>query len=117
MKNARAFKTGTMRSMFGPGPDGEICKSCAFLTYRMLDRKWFKCRAYGTSSSESTDWGCTWPACGLFTYDEDAQLPKGFIPVIESRKHAPRPTEREPELPGQISMVELINAKGSEDDA
>ena len=115
MKNARAYKTGTMRSMFGPGPEGEICKSCAFLTYRMRDRKWYKCRAYGTSSSESTDWGCTWPACGLFTYDESVPLPPGFVPVVESRKHAPRPQKKEQELPGQIGMEELM--KGSENDA
>ena len=116
MKNARAFKTGTMRSMFGPGPDGEICKSCEHLVYHVRDRIYYKCEAYGVSCSESTDWGRTWPTCGLFTIDPDVPLPPGFIPVVESRKHAPRPQEREPELPGQINMEELI-AKGCEDDA
>ena len=116
MKNARAYKTGTMRSMFGPDPDGEICKSCEHLVYLQYSKRYYKCRAYGTSSCESTDWGCTWPACGLFTYDESVPLPPGFIPVVESRKHAPRPKEKEPELPGQIDMEELI-AKGCENDA
>lgn len=113
MKHDRAYKTGTMRSMYGPGPEGEICKSCTHLICHVRDRRWYKCKAYGTSSSEATDWGCTWPTCGLFTYDPDAELPPDFVTVVENRKHASHPKKMEPELTGQIDMEELLDRNNS----
>ena len=42
------------------------CKECCNLVTHTYDKKYFKCTAYGTSSSEATDWAKKWQACGLF---------------------------------------------------
>lgn len=44
------------------------CGDCQFYQRRgHHTRSYGKCLKYGVSHSESTDWGSTWPACGLFT--------------------------------------------------
>ena len=42
------------------------CEDCEhFITIRH-DRLYHKCEMYGVSSSEASDWRCSYPACGLF---------------------------------------------------
>lgn len=56
-----------MRNANGPGPAGVMCKDCRFLIrVGGARRSYAKCRKYGVSSSEATDWREKWPSCGLF---------------------------------------------------
>ena len=61
-----------------------------------------KCRAYGVTRSESTDWRASNMACGLF----NQPLSEQFKPMIERLKHVAR---KKPEGPveGQIEMEGL----------
>lgn len=56
--------------IFGPGPEGARCGSCAFLTANVGSRIYYKCRLRSTSGSASTDHRVRWPACGKYEADE-----------------------------------------------
>lgn len=77
------------------------CKDCPHLIGgEYHDRRYYKCRAYGVSRSEATDWRLSWRACGLIDIPD---LRPDFRPVLERIKHeskkaAPLPIE------GQIKM-------------
>lgn len=61
-------------------------------------RRYYKCKAYGTSHADSTDWAMRWPACGLF----GKPFPMDERPLVERLSYARR---RDPgPVDGQISM-------------
>ena len=88
------------------GRTSNLCNDCPhFRRYMMPSRRTvLKCRAYGVTRSEATDWRANWQACGLF----NQPLPplSLYVPMIERIKHAER---KKPEGPveGQIEMEGL----------
>jgi len=55
-----------MHSEFGESPPNK-CRDCAnLLRIEHHDRTYRKCRVYGISNAESTDWKCGYDACGMF---------------------------------------------------
>jgi hypothetical protein len=58
-------KIKAMHKRYGT-TEGKKCKDCCNLIEHRYAKKYFKCTAYGTSSSISTDWAKKWQACGLF---------------------------------------------------
>lgn len=95
-------KITAMHLEFGVG-SGQ-CKDCPhFVRFEYHNRLYYKCRAYGLSNSEATDWRCKYVACGLInkpTIDE-------FVPMIERLKHGSR-KEPEQTIEGQIGMEDLL---------
>lgn len=95
-------KITAMHLEFGVG-SGQ-CKGCPhFVRFEYHNRLYYKCRAYGLSNSEATDWRCKYTACGL-TYKPTID---DLVPMIERLKHGSR---KEPEQPieGQIGMEGLL---------
>ena len=88
---------------------GLKCVDCPSLHCREFrsGRRVYKCKAYGDSCAESTDWAKSWPACGL----HDKPLPDGHVPLIERLKHSKRVDNRP--VDGQVSMFGG-NENGSE---
>lgn len=92
-------KIAAMHREYGKA-HGLTCKNCPNLEYHEMPsgRRYYKCRAYGTSRADSTDWALRWPACGLYG--------KPFLaderPLVQrlscARRKDPGPIE------GQISM-------------
>lgn len=62
LANTRLAK---MRQTYGRKDDAK-CGECANLIAFRQSRTWFKCKVYGVSSSEASDWRKKWPACGKF---------------------------------------------------
>lgn len=59
-------KNELMRQLFG-ACEGHVCKECSnFTTGRYTDKTLRKCRVYGLTHSEASDWAGRWPACGMF---------------------------------------------------
>ena len=79
---------------------GLKCADCTSLLCREFrsGRRVYKCKAYGDSCADSTDWAKSWPACGL----HGKPLPDGHVPLIERLKHSKRVDNRP--VDGQISM-------------
>ena len=93
-------KIDRMHFLFGKADSGE-CKDCPhFLRHQPTDRHFYKCRAYGLSRSEATDWRVHYPACKLI---ESADLGPYFVPVIERMKHESRKIPERP-IEWQIKM-------------
>lgn len=61
-------RVATMHTLYGDGPPGQTCKDCKELVRtKPHDTGYFKCRVYGFSASEASDWRQKWAACGKFS--------------------------------------------------
>ncbi len=87
-------KIQAMHAMFGKSAG--ICKDCKYFRGSVGGYK--KCRIYGISSSEATDWRMKWPACGL----KDKEY-KGDTPIIEILKHSKKERD-ESQVDGQMEL-------------
>ena len=60
---------------------------------------YFKCRIYGESNAQSTDWAKSWVACGMFGKEWD-----GDVPVIRtlSAEH------EEEQIAGQLNLFDYL---------
>lgn len=98
-------KIEAMHEAYGTRPN--LCKDCAhFRRYMLLSRRTcLKCRAYGVTKSEATDWCANWTACGLFNQHI---RPEQYVPMIDRLKHA---SHKAPDGPvdGQIEMEGLFD--------
>ena len=80
--------------------EGHTCRECSnFVKGKYHDRTLCKCRVYGMTHSEASDWAGRWLACGAFNRDI------GRGPVI--REVIPERKKQEAEntpIEGQISL-------------
>lgn len=79
---------------------GKTCKECCHLEkYRWRGKNYYKCKVYGISNSEATDWRLYYPACGAFNVDalEKRDLYKELW-------HSPKEKKDDEPLKGQISI-------------
>ena len=65
-------KLAYMWGHHGAGPEGQRCKNCVRCGYVQYSKRYWKCSAYGNTSSAATDWRANWPACGIFIEKEKA---------------------------------------------
>ena len=92
-----ARKIDAMHERFGTS--NHLCKGCCHLVKHTHQYVYYKCRAYGLSASEATDWKLSSVACGLY----NKPLPPLFTPVIELLKHTGRKQLDKP-IDGQIGL-------------
>ncbi len=88
-------KIDLMHRQFGKC-DGHTCGECSNLT----EHCYYKCRVYGVTSSEASDWAKRWLACGLFN------KPWGNKPIIRLVRTTRKDKEemQNTQVEGQISM-------------
>ena len=92
-------KIGRMHRAYGMDKS-HVCKDCCnFVRGRYHNRTLKKCKAYGLTHSEASDWANSWTACGLFNKPFE-DIP--FRPMIENRGNGGGDTS-EP-LQGQMEM-------------
>lgn len=89
-------KIDAMYHYFGTGTGR--CENCPHFIKKFCDKTYYKCRMYGDSNAESTDWKRSYTACGLI----DKPLPEDELKVVY-RIVAVK--DNEP-LPGQLSFFE-----------
>ena len=70
-------KIELMHELFGTA-DG-TCGDCSNLVCHIWDKRYYKCKVYGISNSEATDWALRWQACGL----KDKPIQKNRRNVVE----------------------------------
>ena len=92
-------KIDLMHRLFGVS-DGHACREGSnFVKGKYHDRTLCKCRVYGMTHSEATDWAGRWQACGAFNRTLNRQ------PVVREvrpeRKH--KEADNTP-MDGQISF-------------
>lgn len=81
--------------------EGHTCGECSNLvTSTPTGRTFYKCRAYGVTGSEASDWAKRWQACGLFNKQWTGK------PLIRTIKPVRTTTEEAQLIPldGQMSM-------------
>ena len=87
-------KIDKMHELFGKSEG--CCSECKHLvTYEYRDKRYKKCKIYGVTNSESSDWRLKNRACGLLNQEY-----AGDIPIIRLIT----PDRGEDQIQGQISM-------------
>ena len=92
-------KVDAMREVYGKSE--HLCKECCHLLKIAHSKPHYKCKAYGISQSEATDWRAKWTGCGLFNAPID-----GLIPVFD-RLSEWREND-DGVIDGQIEMGDLL---------
>ena len=81
--------------------EGHVCGECS----NLIEGSWGykKCKVYGDTSSQASDWAKRWLACGMF----NKKYTGG--PIIELVRRSPRkdPAAIEEPLEGQITLEEV----------
>jgi hypothetical protein len=75
------------------------CADCTNLCVYTANKTWYKCAAYGTSSSAATDWTKKWAACGLYGKPLEAD----HVPLI---KRLTSTKQQEKPIDGQMTFLE-----------
>lgn len=88
-------KIDLMYEMFGRGEG--YCKDCKhFDTYQHHDYQYSKCKIYGVTSSEATDWKQKYEACGLFNKDYEGDVE--IVKLVSGNR------SKEEQVQGQMSL-------------
>jgi len=92
-----------MHRLFGK-TEGHSCRECSNLVKVYAnDRPLSKCKVYGETSSEASDWVQRYQACGMFGKQWDrGPIIRTVAPERKDRKQESAPIE------GQISMDGII---------
>lgn len=53
-------------ALFGKGPDGTLCKTCAHLFYFSRSHRYYKCKLRNVTHGAKTDHLVRWPACAKY---------------------------------------------------
>ena len=95
------IKIELMHKIFGRDA-GRKCKNCSNITrgYHSNTRV-TKCKIYGNTLSEATDWVNNYVACGMFNKEYTE------TPIIELKKHYKKEVESKP-MQGQMELKEEI---------
>ena len=81
--------------------EGHACRECSNLVEEPYHGKMYrKCKVYGLTNSEASDWAKRWPACGMFnkTY-KGRMVIEAVKPVRTNKEEAQRI-----ELEGQMKL-------------
>ena len=93
-------KIDLMHRQFGKC-EGHTCRECSNLIHiRAGDRPLTKCKVYGETSSEASDWTQRWQACGMFNKPWDGGP---IIQLVQPSRKDKEEAQNTP-LEGQISM-------------
>ena len=93
-------KIDLMHQMHGKAESHE-CRDCSnLITGRYHDKTFRKCKVYGLTHSEASDWAMKYVACGMFNKQYSGR------PIIELVKHNSSRSVAEEPLDGQIKMEE-----------
>ena len=96
-------KIEIMYQLFGK-TEGHCCRECSNLEkVRANDRPLSKCKVYGCTNSEASDWTQRYQACGMFN------KPWNKEPIIRQGRQKKTGREEDPIEPieGQITMEDL----------
>lgn len=91
-------KIEAMHQLFGY-EDG-FCKDCS--NFSEKKNEYFKCKIYGKTRSEATDWRKSYTACGLFNKEYS-----GDVEIIEYLNRGKKAANDE-QIPGQMSIEDFI---------
>ena len=86
--------------------DGVSCRTCPHLEVHAkedLSRIWYKCRMYGESASQATDWRCGSEACGAFRIDPAEAKKRGIYGEVFKKWYG-RKRPKSSKTRGQIAM-------------
>ena len=95
-------KLALMHRFFGV-LDGHTCRECStFINGKYHDKVFCKCKVYGLTHSEATDWAGRWMACGAFNRTISRKpIVREVIPERKRQEVGNTPID------GQISLEEL----------
>lgn len=86
-------KIELMHSLYGK--TNKPCVQCPhFVGFRFGNKNVYKCRIYGITNSEASDWRMSWCGCGLFGKETEA---RNIIRMV-------KPNKKNEQISGQIMI-------------
>lgn len=102
MSDSKCIPVDLMLHAFGPGPDEKTCADCCnLLTVQYGNRRIYKCRAYGATCSNASDWRKKWPACGMF-----GKIVQKSVITPEIKRAFSKSAKHNQPIDGQMKMEE-----------
>lgn len=89
-------KIDLMHSLYGVIPSKK-CKDCMHIKGGVNEYR--KCRIYGVTASEASDWRLSYTACGLWN-----KVCTGDMPIIKMNHGGAK--KEEEQIPGQMSLFD-----------
>lgn len=105
MARTAAEKIALMHQAYGKF-SGVRCRTCPHLVAHCngdCNRVWYKCRMFGDSAGNATDWRISNEACGAFKISEEEAKSKHLYGEVFRLNKGKRDYLRV-ELPGQLRM-------------
>lgn len=99
VRNSR--KIDTMHMAYGKSESNQCRDCCNLIGFDYRGHRYYKCKLYGISHSEATDWRLKYSACGAYN------IPANKLDVWDTLKRAVRERNPEPPLEGQIRVEEF----------
>ncbi|MCD8286180.1 MAG: hypothetical protein LUD50_03010 [Clostridia bacterium] len=97
-------RAAEMQRLSGGTTDGHTCSECCnFLTITPTDRTVFKCKLYGVTRSQASDWAKSWRACAWFNQER----PERNLMMVHAHEKKPVP-----QCEGQIVFTDIDPAAG-----
>ena len=85
---------------------GKYCRECDhFISGEWRGKQYHKCKLYGMSHSEATDWRLSWMACGMFNVPVDIDRINPVYKTLSNKR------EPEPQLEGQMDISAFLNER------
>lgn len=72
-------KLPAMHEVYGVQSQHKCRDCCNLIGYASGKRMFYKCKAYGDTASQATDWGVNFLACGMF----NVPMGDNMLPLIE----------------------------------
>lgn len=63
------IKGNPLISVYGPGPEGKICKNCKHLWVKKMSGRYLKCDLRPLTAGPGSDHRAKWTACGKYAED------------------------------------------------
>lgn len=95
-------KIDAMHVAFGVSDPERKCSECKYFMEKIWDKKYFKCRIYGDTNSDATDWRKKYSACGLIDGEYTG------APILEyTKRRKPTKGEERP-VDGQMEFLDIL---------
>lgn len=96
-------KIKAMYRFYGMDPNKRVCIECDHIVCgEYHGKRYYKCKVYGCSHSEATDWKKSYTACGLI----NKPFPDGDKRIIDVLKHDR--AKEEVQLEGQLKIEDFL---------
>lgn len=98
-------KIDLMQRLFGLSPKPEnVCGNCSNLLKYEYQKRYYKCRCYGNTHSEASDWKLNQRGCGMYNMEYDGEEVMSLVRSNHGEA-----------IQGQVALFEYMGEEKNDD--